>query len=87
MRKKKAAKPKSSTIETKVPDWVLDHPPVPKKPLTKQGLNELAAGVESGIRDTQAWKALVRRVGRKEVVRLLKARLFARHGVHSDPNN
>ena len=87
MKKKKTPKRKRPASESKVPDWVLDDPPVPKQPLSKQDLDELAAGVESGIRDTAAWKELVRRVGHKEGVQILKARLFAKHGIQSDPNN
>ena len=87
MKKKKTAKRKRPAGASKVPDWVLDDPAVLKKPLGKQDLDELATGVESGIRDTPAWKSLLRRVGHKEAVLVLKARLFAKHGVQSDPNN
>jgi len=87
MKKKKTAKRKSPAGASKMPGWVLDDPSVPNRPLNKQDLDELAAGVESGIRDTPAWKDLVRRVGKKESVRILKARLFAKHGVQADPNN
>ena len=87
MKKKKAAKRKTPASTTRVPDWVLDDSPGRKEPLRKQDLDELAAGVESGIRDTPAWKDLVRRFGKKEAARILKVSLFAKIGVHSEPNN
>jgi hypothetical protein len=54
MKKQKTARRKTPASASKVPDWVLDDPTVPSKPLTKQALDELTAGVESGIRDTPA---------------------------------
>ena len=87
MKKKKAAEHKNLPSASKVPDWVLDDPAVPKKPLSKQDLDELAAGVESGIRDTAAWKTLVRRVGEKEAARILKVALFRQFAIQSEPNN
>jgi hypothetical protein len=71
MKKKKTPKRRTPTSTTKVPDWVLDDSHAPNKPLRKQDLDELAAGVESGIRDTPAWKDLVRRFGKKEAARIL----------------
>lgn len=76
---------KVSTEE--IPDWVLDDSLVSNKPLTKQDLDELAAEVETGIRDTPAWKQLLRRVGEKEADRILSVSLFAKLGIQSNPNN
>ena len=87
MKKKKTSKHQRQASTPEIPDWVLDDSPVPNKPLTKQDLDELAAGVETGIRDTPAWKQLVRRVGEKEAARILKVSLFAKLGIQSDPNN
>ena len=87
MKKKRASKRKRQASEPGIPDWLLDDSPIPNKPLSKQALDQLATGVESGIRDTAAWKDLVRRVGKKEAVRILKVGLFAKIGVLFDPNN
>jgi hypothetical protein len=87
MKKKKTQKRKMPPRASKMPDWVLDDPPVPTKPLKKQDLDELAAGVESGIRDTPAWKYLVRRVGEKEAARILKVALFSQVAIQPEPNN
>ncbi|HWW02824.1 MAG TPA: hypothetical protein VNZ64_24205 [Candidatus Acidoferrum sp.] len=87
MKKKKTAKRKTPAGASKVPDWVLDDSPAPNKPVTKPDLDELAAGVEAGIRDTPAWKQLVRRVGAKEAARILKVAVFSRHAIRPEPNN
>ena len=87
MKKKKTAKRRSLASAFKLPDWVLDDVPVPTKPLTKRSLDELAEGVESGIRDSPAWKDLVRRVGKKEAARILKVSLFRQVAIQFEPNN
>jgi hypothetical protein len=87
MKKKKTVKRKTPASASEVPDWVWDDPPAPSKPLTKQDLDVLTAGVESGIRDTPAWKDLVRRVGKKEAARILKVSLFSRVAIRPEPNN
>jgi hypothetical protein len=87
MKKKKTAKRKTSATASEVPDWVLDDPLVPTHPLRKEDLDELAAGAESGIRDTPAWKELVRRVGKRKAARVLKAALFSQVAIRPEPNN
>jgi hypothetical protein len=87
MKKKQTAKRKIPASESKLPDWVLSDPPVPKQPLSKQDLDELTAGVKSGIRDTAAWKKLVRRVGKKEAGSILKLALFRQFAIQPEPNN
>jgi hypothetical protein len=86
MKKKKTAKRKTSATACEVPDWVLDDPAVPTHPLRKQDLDELASGVESGMRDTAAWKELVRRAGKKEAARILKVALFSQVAIQPEPN-
>jgi len=86
MKKKKGAKRKTPATASKLPDWLLVDPP-PTKPFKKQNLDELAAGVESGIRDTPAWKDLVHRVGGKEAARILKVALFSQVAIQPEPNN
>jgi hypothetical protein len=87
MNKKQTSKRQREATTPEIPDWVLDDSPVPNKPLTKQDLDEVAAGVETGIRDTPAWKQLVRRVGEKEAARILRVSLFAKLAIQPDPNN
>ena len=87
MKKKRISKCQRQPSTEEIPDWVLNDSPVPDKPLTKRDLDEMAAGVESGIRDTPAWKQLVRRVGEKEAARILKVSLFANLANHPEPNN
>jgi hypothetical protein len=62
MKKKKTSKRQRQNSAPQIPDWLLDDSPVPNKPLRKEDLDVLAAGVASGIQDTPAWKQLVRRV-------------------------
>jgi hypothetical protein len=87
MKKKRISKRKRRAITSEIPDWLLDDSPIPTKPLTKQDLDGMVAGVECSIRDTPAWKDLVRRVGEKEAARILKLALFSRHAIQSDPTN
>ena len=87
MKKKKISKRQRQPSTKEIPDWVLDDPPVPNKPLTKEDLDELAAGVETSIRDTPAWKVLVSRVGEKEAARILRVSLFAKLAIQPEPNN
>jgi hypothetical protein len=87
MKKKKTSKRQRKASTEEIPDWVLNDSPVSNKPLSKQDLDELAAGVETGIRDTPAWKQLVRRVGEKEAARILRVSLFAKIATQPDPNN
>ena len=87
MKKKKVSKRKRQASTPEIPDWVLHDPPVSTKPCRKEDLDELAAGVESGIRDTPAWKQLVGRVGEKEAARILKVALFSQVGIQPEPNN
>src|SRR5258708_6604179 len=87
MKRKKAAKRKPSASASEVPDWVLDDPPAQTKPLKQQELDELALGIELAIRDTPAWKDLVRRVGEKEAARILKVALFSQVAIQPEPNN
>lgn len=87
MKKKDTSKRQWQASTPEIADWVLDDSPVPSKPLMKQDLDGIAAGVEPGIRDTPAWKVLVSRVGKKEAARILRVSLFAKLAVQPDPNN
>jgi hypothetical protein len=57
------------------------------RPCSKAQLEEVAAGVELGIRDTAAWKDLVRRVGLKEARRILKLGVLSAQGIPGNPEN
>ena len=59
-----------------VPDWVKDDSPGRSTPYTEEELDLLVEGTVKGIRDTAAWKNLVRRVGKEEARRVLRARLI-----------
>jgi len=50
-------------------------------------LEELVRGVWLGIRDTAAWKDLVRRCGRTEAKRILRLAIYGGHGIRGDKNN
>lgn len=52
-----------------VPDWVKDDSPGRSTPYTEEELDLLVEGTLEGIRDTPAWKNLVRQVGEKEAHR------------------
>lgn len=57
-----------------------DVPTLPHKDwsyVANQWLDEVAAGVEKGIRDTHAWKETVRREGLREARRRLRLSLLA----------
>jgi hypothetical protein len=55
--------------------------------LSKQWLDQVAAGTEKGIRDTYAWKAAVKRLGLKETRRRLRLSLLATQYPEFNPQN
>ena len=74
--------------EADLPDWLKDdEPPRPHTYPDQQWLDEVSAGTEKGIRDTAAWKDLVRRVGLKEARRILKLGLLKWQDPPADPGN
>jgi hypothetical protein len=63
---------------------------VPRKSkayVTKQWLDEVAAGTEKSIRDTPAWKDAVKRLGLKEVRRRLRLGCMASQYPEFNPQN
>jgi hypothetical protein len=62
--------------EDDFPDWVKDDSPRRSTPYTEEELDLLVEGTVKGIRDTEAWKNLVHRVGKEEARRVLRARLI-----------
>jgi len=74
--------------KSKLPDWLLDNAPAASKHRqTPEELDEIVAGTEKGIRDTHAWKDMVRRVGLKEARRILKLGLLASQLPDRNPKN
>jgi shikimate kinase len=77
----KKTKPKNATPELdddERPSWVNDASPGRSTPYTEEELDLLVQGTIKGIRDTAAWKDLVRRVSRDEARRVLRSRLIMR---------
>ena len=87
MKKKDRKTAKFPSVESTPPDWLGDEPTGPAKPYSKENQTEIAAGVEKGIRDTPAWKDMVRRVGLKEARRILKLGLLANQIADNNPLN
>jgi hypothetical protein len=64
--------------------------PAPRKTrayITKQWLDEVAAGTEKSINDTYAWKDAVKRLGLKEVRRRLRLGCLASQLPGGSPQN
>ncbi len=86
-RRRPLAKFKSDPLTASAPGVP---PPVSRKAhdyLTKQWLDEVAAGTEQNIRDTPAWKEAVRRLGLKEVRRRLRLGCLASQCPDGNPKN
>ena len=69
------------------PDWVRESVSSPPPPMSAADLDELVRGVWLGIRDTAAWKDLVRRYGRTEAKRILRLAIYGGHGIRGDKNS
>ena len=54
---------------------------------TREELDEIVAGTEKGIRDTHAWKDMVRRVGLKEARIILRLGLLSSQMPEGNPKN
>jgi hypothetical protein len=87
VKKKNRKVAKSMPDESKLPDWLEGEPSGPAKPYTKEQQEELAAGIEKGIRDTPVWKDMVRRVGLKEARRILKLGILSNQLPDGNPQN
>ena len=63
--------------EVDLPEWLQEQrDPRPNTYPNQQWLDQVSAGTEKGIRDTAAWKNLVRRVGLKKARRILRIGLL-----------
>ncbi len=54
---------------------------------SREEVDKVTKGTERGIRDTYAWKDMVRRVGLKETRRILKLGLLASKLPERNPQN
>jgi hypothetical protein len=75
----KKSKPKKTTPEqndAEVPSWVTETPRR-TTPHTEEEFDLLVDGTIEGIKDTAAWKDLVRRVGLQKARSVLRSRLIA----------
>ena len=73
-----------------LPSLYPDLPPLQHKDwacVANQWLDKVAAGVEKGIRDTHAWKEMVRRQGLPQARRLLRLSLLVRQLPGVNPRN
>jgi len=79
---------KSMSEDSKLPNQASDAPvPSSRHRHTREELEAIVAGTEKGIRDTYAWKNLVRRVGLNEARRILKLGLLAGQLPGTNPKN
>ena len=76
MKKSKPKKTAPDQSDAEAPPWVTDAPRR-TKPHTEKEFDLLVDGMIEGIKDTAAWKDLVRRVGLHEARRVLRSRLIA----------
>jgi hypothetical protein len=83
-------RPQNQPVPKKSDALADDKQPSPHKTkayLTKQWLDEVAAGTEKSIRDTYAWKDAVKRLGLKEVRRRLRLGCLASQYPEFNPQN
>jgi hypothetical protein len=86
--KKKAPKMlRSRHGESQVPDGHENKPVVPFRPCSKENLDELAADIETGIRDLPVWKDHVRRLGLKRTRQILWRGILIRLLTDGKPQN
>ena len=73
-RKTKFVAPELDDDES--PSWINDDSPDRSTPYTEEELDLLVEGTLKSIRDTTAWKKLVREVGKEKARRVLRSRLI-----------
>jgi len=76
MKKSKPKKTAPEQSDAEAPSWVTETPRR-TTPHTEEEFDLLVDGTIEGIKDTTAWKDLVRRVGLQEARRVLRSRLIA----------
>jgi len=88
VKRKQRQRNRSAPTKSEVPANVQQY--VPRKArtcLSKQWLDQVAAGTEKGIRDTYAWKDAVQRLGLKEARRRLRLGLLTTRCPDANPLN
>jgi hypothetical protein len=76
MKKYKTTKTSSEPNNDEIPSWVREHLPIRSTPYSEEELDLLVEGTVEGIRDTAAWKDLVRQVGQEEARRVLRSQMI-----------
>jgi len=76
LKKSKSKKTSFELNNDEVPSWVKDDLLARSTPYSEEELDLLVEGTIEGIRDTAAWKDLVRQVGEKEARCVLRSRLI-----------
>ena len=77
MKKNKPKKTAPEQSSAEAPSW-FTAAPRRTTPHTEEEFDLLVDGTIEGIKDTAAWKDLVRRVGLQEARRVLRSRLIAK---------
>jgi len=74
MKVKKIKKPKKDIPDTNIPDppWLDDNPSDITEPYTDEELDLFVEGFIQAHKNTQAWKKLVRKVGKEEALQVLR---------------
>ena len=76
MTKKKTKHTVPKLEDDDAPPWVKDDSLDRSTPYSEEELDVLVEGTLDSIRDTVAWKNLVRQVGKEEARRVLRSRLI-----------
>lgn len=76
MTKRKTKHVSTELRDDDTPAWVREDVPDRSSPYTEEELDLLVEGTLDSIRDTAAWKKLVRQVGKDEARRVLRSRLI-----------
>jgi len=76
MNKRKTKRVAPELEDDDTPAWIKDDPPDRSTPYTEEELDLLVEGTLDSIRDTVAWKNLIRQVGKEEARRVLRSRLI-----------
>lgn len=77
MKKSRSKKTAPEQSDADAPSWVTGKLPRRTTPRTEEQLDLLVDGTIEGIKDTAAWKDVVRRVGAQGAWRILRSRLIA----------
>ena len=76
MTKRKTSHVEPEPEDDDIPSWINDDSLDRSTPYTEEELDLLVEGTLESIRDTTAWKELVRQVGKDEARHVLRSRLI-----------